>query len=267
MKFEKFARALAPIAAIALAAALSGCDGSNIKINGEEGKKLADLDLTGAAPVELVLMGPDEVKVTEGAKLAITVEGDAAAREDMRFSLKDGTLAILRKPMKWGKTGAETVVVNVTMPAPREITLAGSGKISSAALARTASIVVAGSGSVETPNVAGESIDVNLAGSGLYRAAGNVSSLKLLIAGSGSAELDALKADSAKVTIAGSGSARFASDGEVNAEIMGSGEVSVRGRARCTVSAMGSGKLNCETAASQTGTAETPATPATPDAP
>lgn len=264
MKFGRFIRAFVPVIAIALATGLSGCDGPNIKINGEDGQKLADLDLTGTAPDELVLLGPDEVKITEGAKLAITVEGDAAAREDMRFSLKDGTLAILRKDMRWGKNSAKTVVVNVTMPAPREITMAGSGKISSTALARTANIVVAGSGTVETPNVAGESIDVNLAGSGLYRAAGNVSSLKLLIAGSGSAELDALKADKAKVTIAGSGSARFASDGEVSAEIMGSGEVTVRGRARCTVSAMGSGKLNCETAATQTSTADTPETPEVP---
>jgi hypothetical protein len=258
MKFGKFVRAFTPVIAIALAAGVSGCDGAKIKINGEDGVKLADLDLTGTAPDELVLLGPDEVKITQGARLAITVEGDAAASDDMRFSLKDGTLAILRKDMKWSKFSDKTVVINVTMPPPREITMAGSGKISSVALAPRANIVVAGSGTVETPNVAGESIDVNLAGSGLYRAAGNVSTLKLLIAGSGSAELDALKADQAKVTIAGSGSARFASDGDVKAEIMGSGEVTVRGRARCTVSTMGSGKLNCETAATPS---EKPAKP------
>ena len=258
MKFGKFVRAFVPFAAIALDAALSGCDGSNIKINGEEGQKLADLDMTGPAPDELVLLGPDEVKVTEGAKLAITVEGDTEATEQLRFTLKDGTLAILRKDMKWSKGNGKTVVVNVTMPPPREIVMAGSGKISSAALASKATIMVGGSGSVETPNVTGESLDVNLAGSGLYRAAGNVQKLKLLIAGSGSAELDALKADKAKITIAGSGEARFASDGEVNAEIMGSGEVTVRGRARCKVSAVGSGRLICETAAESTGGTEAP---------
>ncbi len=262
-KFGKCAGAFAPLAAIALAAALSGCDGAQIKINGEDGKKLADLDLTGTAPDELVLLGPDEVKITEGAKLAITVDGDADAAAAMRFTLKDGKLAILRKDAQWGKgASGKTVIVNVTMLAPRELTMAGSGKIASAALASTANIVIAGSGLVETPNVSGDVIEVNLGGSGTYRAAGNIRTLKLKIAGSGSAELDALKAEQAKVTIAGSGSARFASDGEVGANIMGSGEVTVRGRARCKVSAMGSGRLICETAATAKDEPAAPKAPA-----
>ena len=247
MKFGKFVSALAPIAALALSAALSGCDGADIKIDGADGKKLSELNLTGAAPDEVILLGPDEVKITEGAKLAITVDGEPAASEAIRFSLKGRMLAILRKDSTWSKGEGKTVVVNVTMPAPRKITLAGSGKISSSALTANAKIIVAGSGAVETPNVAGESLDVNLAGSGRYRAAGNVGTLTLMIAGSGTAELDAHKVETAKVTVAGSGSARFASDGTVKADIMGSGAVTVRGRATCTVSAMGSGKLVCET--------------------
>ena len=43
-----------------------------------------------------------------------------------------------------------------------------------------------------------------------------------------------------------SGKATFASDGEVKANIMGSGDVTVRGRARCKVHTMGSGSLVCE---------------------
>ena len=38
----------------------------------------------------------------------------------------------------------------------------------------------------------------------------------------------------------------LASDGEVDASIMGSGNVTVKGGARCTVKALGSGKLTCE---------------------
>ena len=46
---------------------------------------------------------------------------------------------------------------------------------------------------------------------------------------------DAVKAAKAKVTILGSGGAAFASDGDVDATIMGSGSVTVKGRARCKV--------------------------------
>lgn len=263
MKFGKFARAFAPVAAMALAAALSGCDGK-ISINGEEGKKLSELDLTGKAPDELVLLGPDEVRVTQGDKLAITLEGPAEVTDQMRFTLDGTSLGVLREG-KWNSADRGVAIVNVVMPAPRELTMAGSGKITSAALARDAKVTIAGSGLIDTPGVSGNSLELTIAGSGSYRAAGNVTRLNVTVAGSGDAAMDALKADTVKVSIAGSGDTAFASDGEVKADIMGSGEVRVKGRARCTVNAMGSGRLVCEPGP-ETKDA-TPEPPAAPNAP
>lgn len=248
MKLDKFAKAFAPIIAVVMAAGVSGCDATNIRLNGEEGKPLAELDLSGAAPDEVVLLGPDEVRITTGDKLAITVDGDAAVKDQMRFTLKDGALGVLRKDKTF--SGDDKIaIVTVTMPAPKELVMAGSGKITADAIAKSAKVTIAGSGLIETPAVEGDALDLTIAGSGAYRAAGNVRRLDLTIAGSGSAALDALKAETVKVTIAGSGNAAFASDGDVDATIMGSGDVTVKGRARCKVSAMGSGKLICESAA------------------
>lgn len=256
MKLDKFAKAFAPIIAVVMAAGVSGCDATNIRLNGEEGKPLAELDLSGAAPDEVVLLGPDEVRITAGDKLAISIEGDPAVKDQMRFTLKDGALGVLRKDKTF--SGDDKIaIVNVTMPAPKELVMAGSGKITAAALASSAKVTIAGSGVIETPAVQGDSLDLTIAGSGNYRAAGNVRRLDLTIAGSGSAALDALKADSVKVTIAGSGSAAFASDGDVDATIMGSGDVTVKGRARCKVSSMGSGKLVCEAGSTNKTEAET----------
>lgn len=256
MKLDKFAKAFAPIIAVVMAAGVSGCDATNIRLNGEEGKPLAELDLSGAAPDEVVLLGPDEVRITAGDKLAISIEGDPAVKDQMRFTLKDGALGVLRKDKTF--SGDDKIaIVNVTMPAPKELVMAGSGKMTAAALASSAKVTIAGSGVIETPAVQGDSLDLTIAGSGNYRAAGNVRRLDLTIAGSGSAALDALKADSVKVTIAGSGSAAFASDGDVDATIMGSGDVTVKGRARCKVSSMGSGKLVCEAGSTNKTEAET----------
>lgn len=266
-KFGHFAKAMGPIIAVALAAGIAGCDGfkdAKVSINGEEGKPLAELDLTGTAPSELVLAGPDEVRVTTGDKLAITVEGDQAVTDQLRFSIKDGSLAIHRKGEMFG-SGSSVAIVNVTMPAPKGVVMAGSGKITAANLASKANVTVAGSGTIETTSVSGDSLDVTIAGSGNYRAAGNVKTLDMTIAGSGSAQMDALRVDKADVSIAGSGSTAFTSDGEVEASIMGSGNVTVKGRARCTLSSMGSGKLVCETAVQQKG-GDAPAAP-TPPAP
>jgi Putative auto-transporter adhesin, head GIN domain len=265
IKFGNIGKALGPIIAIALAAGVAGCDGMKVSINGEEGKPLSELDLSGKAPDELVLAGPDEVRVTTGDKLAITVEGDQEVKDQLRFSIKDGSLAIHRKDDAFG-SGKKVAIINVTMPAPREIVMAGSGKISTVNLASKAEVTVAGSGTIESTAIAGESLDLTIAGSGNFRGAGNVKSLDLSIAGSGSAEMDALKVEKADISIAGSGSTAFSSDGEVDASIMGSGSVTVKGRARCTVSSMGSGTLVCETPVQQKDKDATEPPPA-PEAP
>lgn len=266
MSLKSILRGIAPIAAIAIAAAASGgCDGirNHVSINGEEGKPLADLDLTGTAPTEVMLLGPDRVKIATGDKLAITVEGDPQVTEAMRFTLKDGTLGILRKNGKFGGDDARATV-NVTMPAPAKLMMAGSGRIDAADLAADkARVTIAGSGTVETARVATTELKVDIAGSGSYRAAGAAKSLKLTIAGSGDARLSGLKVDDAKVDIAGSGDSAFASDGTVKGNIMGSGEVRVIGRATCEVKTMGSGRLVCEPAAAS---AESAASATAPDA-
>ena len=266
MKFGHFLKALAPVLAVAMAAGVSGCDGAKISINGEEGKKLAELDLTGKAPDELVLAGPDEVRVTTGDKLAITVDGDPDVKDQLRFSLKDGSLAIHRKDKVFGSDD-KIAIVNVTMPAPREVVMAGSGKISAQSLARDAKVSVVGSGSIDAQNIAGGKLEASLPGSGSFRAAGNVDSLELTILGSGSAELDAVKIGTAKVTIMGSGGAAFTSDGTVDATIMGSGSVKVKGRATCKVTAMGSGTLVCENGVTKTNDKDVPEPPEAPQPP
>ena len=215
-------KAFVPLAALAMTASLSGCD-STITVDGTEGKKLSELDLTGEAPTKLVLAGPDHVKITEGAKLAITVEGDANVADKLRFTLTGGTLGILRT--KSWKTGG-AVTVNVTMPAPQDVTLAGSGTIDAAQLGKDAKVTVAGSGEVHAGTISGDSFELTVAGSGTIRGGGAIKNLDM--------------------TIAGSGNATITSDGDVSASIFGSGMVTVKGRATCTVSSMGSGKLVCE---------------------
>ena len=244
MSFRFIARTLAPLAALAAATALSGCDAARMQISGEEGKPLAELDMTGAPPSELALLGPDTVKVSSGDALKITVEGDATAAEALRFTLKDGTLGVLRKSGSWNADDAVTVLV--TMPPPRQIAMLGTGTIEAAALAEEAKISILGSGMIATPSITAKALTINIGGTGTYRAGGTVANLNLSIAGTGNAEMDALKVDTANLTIAGTGNARFASDGEVSARIMGTGDVHVNGRAHCTVKAMGTGKLVCE---------------------
>lgn len=266
---HKILKGLAPVAALAIGTLAAGCDGRmHMNIGDTEGVPLAELDMSGAPPEELVLAGPDRVIVTDGARLDIDVSGDPDAVDALRFSLEEGTLGISREKDSWkdGSKDRGTAVVRVTMPSPRAIVLAGTGSVEAASLAGNADVTIAGSGTAQIARIAAESLDMTIAGSGNFDAAGTAKSLDLTVAGSGSAHMAGLKVESADVTIAGSGDAEFASDGSVDASIMGSGTVTVIGRANCTISAMGSGSLNCRDG-STTAARGKPKAPKPPKAP
>ncbi|TWJ08669.1 head GIN domain-containing protein [Altererythrobacter ishigakiensis] len=242
---KKLVKGLAPVAAIALSATVAGCGDMNIEINGEEGVPLAELDMSGEPPNELVLAGPDQVVLTEGDTLDINVEGDSEAVDLVRFSNKDGTLAVSRANGKWSDVG--TAIVRVTMPAPKTIVIAGSGKVEASAMADDADITIAGSGRADVSGLSASKLEVTIAGSGSMSAAGTAERMELNIVGSGKSEMAGLSVDDAEVTVAGSGDAEFASDGTVEANIVGSGNVTVNGNATCEISSMGSGTLKCQT--------------------
>lgn len=245
MRFDKVLRTLGPVIALAIAGGLAGCDGSNIKINGKEGVRLADLDLSGKAPTEIILLGPDNIDVKTGAKLSIRVEGSDEIKDRLRFVLDGDSLAVSRAK----GDGEGTATIFVTMPSPRKLTVGGSGTIAAAELTGDAEANILGSGSLAVAGIVADKLAVNIAGSGSMKAGGKAAELDLDVLGSGNADLAALSVDTADVTIAGSGSATFASDGEVSAEILGSGNVTVKGNARCKVQSIGSGSLVCERAA------------------
>lgn len=243
MEFSRLSGVFAAIAPLTLVFALSGCNAEGIHTNGFKGKPLSELDMTGQPPRALALYGPDVVNIRGGAALGITVEGDSNAAEQLRFSLRNGTLGIGRLT---GAHSSGTAVVNVVMPPPRKITAAGSGSVRTETLAKDAEITVTGSGDVEAKNVETNRLKVIIAGSGAFLAGGTTTDLVLTIAGSGNADMKTLTVGNASIKIAGSGRSSFTSDGQVSANITGSGDVKVTGRATCKVNSTGTGRLVCE---------------------
>ncbi|KPP90630.1 head GIN domain-containing protein [Erythrobacter sp. HL-111] len=240
-----FISRMAPLAALALGTALAGC-GADVRVNGMGGVPLAELDTNGPAPTRLVLASGDRVVLSEGDTLAITVDGDEEESARLRFSLEESTLGIGRKNGSWGSGSA--VTVNVTMPPPESIAIAGSGTVRAVTLARDADISIGGSGDVAVERIAAGTLELNIGGSGSIRGAGTAERLEVNIGGSGDIDLTALKADRAEVSIGGAGDVAFASDGTVEATIAGSGDVRVTGSAKCEVTAFGSGRLTCSPA-------------------
>lgn len=250
---------MAPAAVLAFSAMLAGCD-SQMEINGEKGVPLAEVELAGAPPVEVVLASGDKVIVTDGTTFTIKVEGTDT--ESLRFVRDERTIGITRED---GWSGESTATIRITMPPPEELVIAGSGTIQAQSLANQSEISIGGSGTVEFARVAIESLAINIGGSGTIRGAGTAKQLEVNIGGNGDVELAGLKADNAEVSIGGSGDVAFASDGEVEANIAGAGDVNVAGNAKCTINAFGSGTLTCTPTASGA-TAAIPAASPTPTA-
>ncbi|WP_298174374.1 head GIN domain-containing protein [Novosphingobium sp.] len=243
---KDIARTLGGIAVAAIALSLSACDGATVEMGGMKGVRLAELDLSAKAPEEITLLGPDTVRVVQGDKLAITVEGKQDAKDRLRFVLKDGKLAIGREGWKIGGSD-DLATVQVTVPAAKRLVMAGSGTMHADVLrGDAASVSIAGSGDIDVPAIDTNELKIEVIGSGDLKAGGKAKSLKVSVAGSGSADMASLTAEQANIEIAGSGDVRFASDGMVKADIMGSGSVTVKGRAQCKVNSMGSGTLTCE---------------------
>jgi len=216
---------------------LAGTIGSQMRGGAFEGVPLAELDLTGPAPRKVSLCGPAQVVLSEGAVFRVDVDPGAAG-EDVLFSLEDERLGV-------GGGDADTVV-RITLPAPRKLTIAGSGRMTADKLALDGKVSIAGSGRLEVAAVEGGRVKVGIAGSGRLALDGQADELDLSIAGSGTCDAEGLVVDKAAVHIAGSGDAIFTCNGEVAAHLMGSGNVIVRGGARCSVKSMGSGTLTCE---------------------
>lgn len=264
---NRLLKTVLPFAAAIFSLSVAACNDIDVVVGRDGGVPLAELDMSGTPPTKLVLAGPDKVVVTEGAQLDIKVSGDQAAIDELRFNIEDGTLGIMREK----STNARGVAtIAVTMPAPKEIVLAGSGDISAPALVDDGEVNIAGSGNVAIARLQSTKLGVNLMGSGTISAAGTAERLDLNIAGSGAMNARQLDVQQAEINIAGSGNGEFASNGKVEARIAGSGNVTVYGRADCSIKAIGSGSVRCrpaDGAGSATPAPAAPAAPAVPPAP
>ncbi len=234
---------VAGAALLAGSVSLAGCFNINTSFDGET---LEEFDQSGSAPTEIGLAGPDDLVLKVGDSLNIEVSGDDSAVDALRFKRKGDSLTVGRDGDWSGSMG--TAKITITMPAPEEINLAGSGDINAETMADRSEISMAGSGTVKVATIASSSLEVSSAGAGEVQGAGSVEKLDISILGSGDIDFSKLKADKVEISIAGSGDIELMSDGEVEASIAGSGNINVVGNAKCKAKAVGSGKLNCNPA-------------------
>ena len=212
----------------------------------EEWQTLEQVRLTVAEPTALkVSLGRrDVVRVSNGDKLSVSVEGGEEAEAALRFRVSEDTIKIARRR----DAQADKLIIDVTMPPPRKISVGGAGRVEAATLASEAEVAIGGSGHIAIENVASSTLSARIGGSGTIEAKGSADELGLKIGGSGHFECPKLQVERARIAIGGSGKAEVGCEGEVNAKIGGSGDIVIRGTPRVSLKSGGAGRLRCEPA-------------------
>ena len=215
--------------------------------------------------VEIELDGPIDLTLRQGAQASLQVKGERRLLANIDTSSSGDTLHI-------GTTGMllhhrQPLQVVLVLPALRELRVRGSGDstvngFSGDAIAvhmggsgtlkfngryRQVDAGVRGSGELEMNGGASASVDARVEGSGTLTVVGSSKSLDALLAGSGQLDARHLRADVVKLNLMGSGSAEVNASARLDAELRGSGDVSVFGKPpQRNVSVTGSGDVSYE---------------------
>jgi len=239
---------LIPILAIAASALLAGGCKSD-RAEARDAGPAVDRTYQVGAFDRITVAGPYEVTVKTGGQPGVTAHGGEAILAETDIIVENGELKIVPKKKNgirwnWGKDGK--VRVEVSAPALREATIAGSGGIQiDRVTGGDFEGTVAGSGNLGIARMEAGKAEFSVAGSGNVRASGTARALDLSIAGSGDVDMSELTATDASVSIAGSGNVRARATGTADVSIMGSGDVELTGGAKCDVSKHGSGNVRC----------------------
>lgn len=190
------------------------------------------------APVTLVL--------TTGGGASARADGDQAALDRLKVDVTGRVLVVtMDRPRPGEKSGGAASLRLSTLMVQR-VVLTGGGSIAIDRMrGLRGEIVLGGNGDISIGAVDLDRIDVALAGGGRATLNGRAGVANIRVNGPGAVAADGLRARQASVGNDGPGSITLTAD--VTAKIIstGSGDVTVNGKAACTVDNRGTGRIGC----------------------
>jgi hypothetical protein len=125
------------------------------------------------------------------------------------------------------------------------IEIAGSGNVRASGNADRLKMEIGGSGDADFTQITAHTAKIEIAGSGNVKAKGNIEDIDIEIGGSGRADFGQVVSRTAKVEISGHGNVDIAPSEEANAEISGSGDVTLHSNPkRLETDISGSGRIH-----------------------
>lgn len=179
---------------------------------------------------KLYVNGPFEVVLIKNNEDAVTIEGAENIVSLITAQVKDQVLTIAMKDgLKIKPSKHNRILIKVPFNALNEVSLYGSGSISSKKTIDTnLAIKLNGSGCIKL-SLYSPKTDVNMVGSGSVTLNGYSESVACKLTGSGTIMAKELQSDAADVVLMGSGTIKVASNKSIKGRINGGGNVAFSG--------------------------------------
>jgi hypothetical protein len=197
----------------------------------------------------LIVAGPYQVRLVVGGPSSAVASGTREGLDRVTVDVQGRILRIRRNSSAWGGTpGADTgpVVITLATRSLRSARLIGPARLDLAgARGLDLELSVEGSGTIQAASLDIENLALALLGSGRLELAGAARALTGNFQGTGDVDASALAARGATVSTTTSGAVLLNVAGPVTVAANGLGEVTIAGRAICTISGPGADQVRC----------------------
>ncbi len=185
-----------------------------------------------------------KVYIVQDSEYSLDIQADEDDLDKIETIVKNGKLEIKLK--SWTASCKGNVVIHITLPELKDLSVSGSGKIiaDSGFNCQQLGMSVTGSGSIKMYKLTVQTVEALITGSGHIKLDGEktAEALTLTITGSGSYSAEEMKVNEATVRITGSGSAKIHVMENLETNITGSGNVLYQGDPMVNANSTGSGR-------------------------
>ncbi len=197
------------------------------------------IDVRGDMIVEIVTASP----------VRADAEGSRSTLETLSLEVQERTLIVRQLsdgPYGPRRAGEPPARIRINAQGLNRLIVRGSGNVRATGLRGQRVIVTLdGGGSVDASGIIAEQLDVRAAGQGVVTVSGRARTMSAVNSGSATIIADAVVPRDLTVRSSGAGSSSYAASGTARVDALGEGNVSVAGRARCTVRNVGAGTVEC----------------------
>lgn len=218
----------------ALLAVPASADTKRFGLTGFDG-----IDVRGDMIVEIVDASPVRAEA-EGARSTVeTLSMEVQERMLVIRQLSDGPYG----PRRAGEPPAH---VRINARGLSRLIVRGGGRVTASGMRGEQVIVTLdGAGAVDARGIEATRLDIRAAGQGSVTVSGRARTMSAVNSGSASIMADGVIPRDLTVRSSGAGAGSYAASGTARIDTLGEGNVTVVGRARCTVRNVGAGTVEC----------------------